>query len=74
MDISGDYINASMVRKAVKAMGPDKVIFGSDGPVTLRCRAGGHSYEPILQWTRELRISDNDKEKIFHKNLERLLP
>jgi len=74
VDISGSYINASMVRKAVKALGPDKVIFGSDGPIPLRCRAGGYSYEPILQWTRELRISDNDKEKIFHKNLERLLP
>ena len=74
VDISGSYINASMVRKAVKALGPDKVIFGSDGPVPLRCRAGGYSYEPILKWTRELRISDNDKEKIFHKNLERLLP
>jgi uncharacterized protein len=74
VDISGSYINASMVRKAVKALGPDKVIFGSDGPVPLRSRGGGYSYEPILQWTRELRISDNDKEKIFHKNLERLLP
>ena len=74
VDISGSYINASMVRKAVRALGPDKLIFGSDGPIPLRCRAGGYSYEPILQWTRELRISDNDKEKIFHKNLERLLP
>jgi predicted TIM-barrel fold metal-dependent hydrolase len=74
VDISGSYINAFMVRRAVKALGPDKVIFGSDGPVPLRCKAGGHSYEPILKWTRELRISDNDKEKIFHKNLERLLP
>jgi predicted TIM-barrel fold metal-dependent hydrolase len=74
VDISGSYINASMVRKAVKALGPDKVIFGSDGPIPLRCRAGGYSYEPILQWTRQLRISDNDKEKVFHKNLERLLP
>jgi len=73
VDISGSYLNASLVRKAVKALGSDKVIFGSDGPVPLRCRAGGYSYEPILQWTRELRISDNDKEKIFHKNLERLL-
>jgi predicted TIM-barrel fold metal-dependent hydrolase len=74
VDISGNYLNAHLVRRAVKALGPDKVLFGSDGPVPLRRRAGGHSYEPILQWTRELRISDNDKEKIFHKNLERLLP
>jgi len=74
IDISGSYVNASLVRRAVKTMGPDKVIFGSDGPVPLRCRGGGHSYEAVLRWTRELLISDNDKEKIFHKNLERLLP
>ena len=74
VDISGSYLNASLVRRAVKALGPEKVIFGSDGPISLRRKAGGYSYEPILRWTRELRISDNDKEKIFHKNLERLLP
>lgn len=74
VDISGSYLNASLVRKAVQALGPDKVIFGSDGPVSLRCKGGGYSYESILQWTHKLRISENDKEKIFHKNLERLLP
>ena len=74
VDISGNYLNASLVRKAVKALGPDKVLFGSDGPVSLRCEGGGYSYERILKWTTGLSISDNDKEKIFHKNLERLLP
>ena len=73
VDISGSYLNASLVRKAVEALGPDKVLFGSDGPVSLRYK-GGHSYEPILQWTRDLPISDSDREKIFHENLERLLP
>jgi predicted TIM-barrel fold metal-dependent hydrolase len=74
VDISGGYLNASLVRRGVKALGPDKVIFGSDAPVSLRCSGGDHSYEPILRWTRELPISDNDKEKIFHRNLEQLLP
>jgi predicted TIM-barrel fold metal-dependent hydrolase len=74
VDISGSYINAFLVRKAVKALGPDKVIFGSDAPIPLRCKGGGYSYELILRWTRELPISDSDKDKILHKNLERLLP
>ena len=74
VDISGSYLNASLVRRAVKALGPDKVIFGSDGPIPLRCKGGGYSYEHILRWTRELRISESDKDKIFYKNLERLLP
>ncbi|HEY49477.1 MAG TPA: amidohydrolase family protein [Dehalococcoidia bacterium] len=73
VDISGSYLNASIARKAVKALGPDKVIFGSDGPVSLRCKEG-HSYEPILQWTRDLPISESDREKIFSGNLLKLLP
>jgi predicted TIM-barrel fold metal-dependent hydrolase len=73
VDISGSYLNAALVRNAVAALGPDKVIFGSDGPVSLRCKTG-HSYESILGWTRTLPVSDTDREKIFHKNLERLLP
>jgi len=73
VDISGSYLNAAIVRKAVQALGSDKVIFGSDGPVSLRCAGGGHSYESILQWTHNLPLSDGDKEKILHKNLEKLL-
>ena len=73
VDISGSYLDAALVRRAVEALGADKVIFGSDGPVSLRCKAG-HSYEGILQWTRALPISDADREKIFHQNLEKLLP
>ena len=72
VDISGSYLNASLVRKTLDALGADKLIFGSDGPVSLRCR-GGHSYEPILEWTRSLPISDGDRERIFHKNLEAVL-
>lgn len=73
VDISGSYLNASLVRKVVEVLGPGKVIFGSDGPVSLRCK-DGHSYEGILEWTRHLPISDSDREKIFHGNLEGLLP
>ncbi len=73
VDISGSYLNASMARKAVKALGADKVIFGSDGPVSLR-HGDGYSYEPILKWTRDLPVSDSDREKILSGNLLKLLP
>jgi predicted TIM-barrel fold metal-dependent hydrolase len=74
VDISGPYLNASLVRKTVTALGADKVLFGSDGPSSLRLKGGGYSYESILQWTRNLPLSDADKEKIFYKNLVKLLP
>ncbi len=73
VDISGSYLNAALVRNAVRALGADKVIFGSDGPVSLRCDRG-HSYSRILRWTLDLPVSDREREKIFHQNLEKLLP
>jgi predicted TIM-barrel fold metal-dependent hydrolase len=74
VDISGSYLNASIVKKVVAALGPDKVLFGSDGPVSLRRKGGGHGYESILRWTYDLPLPDADKEKILSGNLEKLLP
>jgi len=75
LDSSRSYLNASLVRITVTALGPDKVIFGSDGAHGLRNRGGGgHSYESILQRTLRIPIPDKDKEDILHKNLEKSLP
>jgi len=73
VDISGSYLSAALVRKTVQALGADKVIFGSDGPVSLRGH-GGHSYSRVLGWTQDLPVSDREREKILHGNLEKLLP
>lgn len=73
VDASGPYLDGPIVRRAVEALGPDKVLFGSDGPFSLRLPGGGHSYASILQWVGDLPISDRDREKIFHGNLEKLL-
>jgi len=73
LDISGPYLSASIVKKAVKVVGAEKLIYGTDGPYGLRAGKGQWSYEPSKAWVEDLPIGDDDKEKIFSKNLLRLL-
>jgi len=73
MDISGPYLSAGLVRKAVKAVGPDKIIYGTDAPYGLRSKDGSWTYTHTKTWVEKLSISEADKEKIFSGNLLRLL-
>ncbi len=68
-----------VVEKAVKEIGADRVLFGTDwvregphptGAITER---PSHLYEFNLKVVEEARISDEDKEKIFWKNAKALL-
>jgi predicted TIM-barrel fold metal-dependent hydrolase len=60
------------VAKAVKAVGPDKLIYGTDGPYGLRTSTG-LSYAPSKVWVESLPVGHRDKEKIYSGNLLRLL-
>lgn len=73
MDISGPYLSGGIVRTAVKAVGADKLIYGTDGPYGLRNKGGGWTYSQSKAWVEDLPISQADKEKIFSGNLLRLI-
>ncbi len=72
MDISGPYLNAGMVKEAVRVVGSRRLLFGTDGPYGIRS-GDGHSYEPMKRWTEQLQIPDREKEAIFSGNFLRLL-
>ena len=73
MDISGPYMSNSLVRKVVKAVGPDKIIYGTDAPYGLRTKDGKLTYAHSKAWVESLPISETEKEKIFSGNILRLL-
>ena len=73
MDMSGPYLSGGLVRKAVNAVGADKIIYGTDAPYGLRNKAGGWTYTQSKAWVENLPISQADKDKIFSGNLLRLL-
>ena len=73
LDISGPYLAAGLVAKALKTLGADKLIYGTDAPYGLRTKEGKLSYAYSKSWVERLPIADADKEKIFSGNLLRLL-
>jgi predicted TIM-barrel fold metal-dependent hydrolase len=52
------------IEKAVKEIGADRLLFGSDNPYFTKCVD-----KVIVEWAD---ISDEDKDKIFHQNAKKL--
>jgi predicted TIM-barrel fold metal-dependent hydrolase len=74
LDISGPYLSKSIVAKAVKTIGPDKLIYGTDAPYGLRTtRPGELSYADSRSWVDSLPISEKKKERIFSGNILSLI-
>lgn len=63
--IGGSYPTRGMVEMAVREIGPERIIYGSD--------AGGRSYATQLAKVVGAPISDHDKELILGGNLRRML-
>lgn len=75
LDISGPYLSASIIRKAVKEVGASKLIYGTDAPYGLRTSVKGElSYKESLGWVDSLPVPASDKERILGNNLLGLLP
>ena len=63
--ISGGYSERGFVEMAVRELGAERVLYGSDGP--------GRSFSAQLGKVHGASISDAEKRLIFSENLERLL-
>jgi predicted TIM-barrel fold metal-dependent hydrolase len=70
---------SDVIEKAVWEIGSSRILFGSDWntgeplPLGPRSEKPTHLYETNLRVVRESKISDQDKENIFHKNITSLL-
>lgn len=73
LDISGPYLSAGLVAKAVRDIGPEKLVYGTDGPYGLRTKGGGLSYAHSKAWVERLPLSQHEQERILSLNLLHLL-
>ncbi len=73
LDISGPYLAAGLVKKAIQIVGPEKLIYGTDAPYGLRNKAGSWTYTQSKAWVEDLPISQENKDKIFSGNILKLL-
>ncbi|PGL68966.1 amidohydrolase family protein [Bacillus sp. AFS055030] len=72
VDTSSDYLNPSIVKQAVEALGYRKVLFGCDGPYGMKT-FNEYDYSDKKRWVESLLIPDNEKEYILGKNFLELI-
>ncbi|MFJ8244494.1 amidohydrolase family protein [Peribacillus asahii] len=72
VDTSSDYLNSSLVKKAVDSLGYRKVLYGCDGPYGIK-EFNEYDYSAKKDWIASLQISDNEKEYILGKNFLELI-
>jgi hypothetical protein len=65
VDTCGGWYDSEMVEYAVRHMGPDRVLFGSDYP--------GRDYAPQIGRVEGTRLPDDVKEKILWRNAAEVL-
>ena len=73
VDVSSAYISESLVRRAVKALGPERVLYGTDAPYGFHDRDGLHDYGAIRGWVERLPLRSGETEAILGKNISTLL-
>jgi predicted TIM-barrel fold metal-dependent hydrolase len=73
VDLSGPYCDEPMRRAAVRDLGPDKCIYGTDGPYGYPGTDGLYDHGAILEEIERLPISDSNKEKVVAGNFMELV-
>lgn len=72
VDTSSDYLNPSIVKKAVESLGYRKVLYGCDGPYGMK-KFNEYDYLTKKSWVDSLQIPDDQMEYILGKNFLALI-
>lgn len=68
IDLSGQYLDGPLRLKAVKALGAEKCLYGTDGPYGYPDVDGSYDHGKILNEILDWPISDGEKERILGGN------
>jgi predicted TIM-barrel fold metal-dependent hydrolase len=70
IDLSSPYLNRRLIKMAVDALGPDRCLYGTDGPYGEQARGEDYDYGHIKGMIEGLPLSDRELQKIFSENFE----
>jgi predicted TIM-barrel fold metal-dependent hydrolase len=70
VDLSSPYLDQKLVRMAVDFLGPDKCLYGTDGPYGEQSTGEDYDYGWIKGRIESLPLSDAEREKIFSGNFQ----
>ena len=73
IDVSSPYLDEALVRDAVAAVGPDRVLYGTDAPYGFHADDGGYDYGAIRGWVERLPVASGAIDRVLGDNVVRLL-
>jgi predicted TIM-barrel fold metal-dependent hydrolase len=65
VDLSSPYIDEALARAAVKAMGPERCLYGTDAPYGFHEGDGSYDYGRIKGWIERMPITSEEQERIL---------
>jgi uncharacterized protein len=73
VDLSSPYIDEALARDAVRALGPDRCLYGTDAPYGFEGPDHAYDYGHIRGWVERLPVSTEERERIFGQTFARLI-
>jgi predicted TIM-barrel fold metal-dependent hydrolase len=73
VDLSSPYLNQKLIRMAVDFLGPDKCLYGTDGPYGGQSAGEDFDYGLIKGWIAGLPLSAGELDKVFGGTFEAII-
>ena len=73
VDLSSPYIDEPLARAAVKAMGPERCLYGTDAPYGFHEADGSYDYGEIRRWVERMPVSTEMRGRIFGGNFREMV-
>jgi uncharacterized protein len=73
VDVSGPFLDEKLIRRAVAALGPERVLYGTDAPYGFHDATGAYDYGAIRARVERLPLAARDVERVLGDNVAALL-
>lgn len=73
VDLSSPYIDERLARAAVRAMGAQRCIYGTDSPYGFEDSDHTYDYSHILGWIARMPLSGRERDRVLAGNIANLL-
>ena len=73
VDLSSPYIDEPLARAAVKAMGPERCLYGTDAPYGFHEPDGTYDYGEIRRWVERMPVTAAARERMLGGNFAEII-
>ncbi len=73
VDVSGPFLDEKLVRTAIAALGPERVMYGTDAPYGFHDASGAYDYGAIKGWVERLPVPAVGVDRVLGGNALSLL-